>query len=59
MGTPNANSQPEAIKDVVKEKYSAIARGETRHCCGTADVSEEKLYNLASKSLGYDSHQIR
>jgi len=54
MGTPNANNQAEAIKDVVKAKYAAIARGETRHCCGTADVAEEKLYSLTSKSLGYN-----
>jgi SAM-dependent methyltransferase len=43
----------EAIKNVVKEKYGAIARGEVGGCCGSAEEAQKTMVNIETLKPAY------
>jgi len=58
METPNVNSQPEAIKKVVEERYAAIARGEVKSCCSSSGQVDVALTEVGAKALGYNPKEL-
>jgi arsenite methyltransferase len=46
------------IKDAVKEKYAAIARGEMKGCCDGSKASSDVVYNISATSASYDSKKL-
>ncbi len=55
MGTPSPEAK--AIKQTVKEKYAAIARGEIKSCCSSSDVPSDRLYSIAT-TQGYKPSDV-
>lgn len=58
METENVNNESEKIKDSVKEKYGAIARGEIKSCCSTSSCGDKALYNVGTMTQGYQPVEL-
>lgn len=54
MSNETVRAESNNIKQVVSEKYAAIARGEVRSCCDTSRAGGEDLLKIVTMSPGYD-----
>jgi arsenite methyltransferase len=48
----------QTIKKAVEQRYAAIARGEIKTCCNTANAAPENLYNIAIAPQGYSAEKL-
>jgi SAM-dependent methyltransferase len=58
METQKVNIESETIKKVVEEKYAAIARGETRLCCGSSGQVDVTLEKVGATAPGYKPQDL-
>lgn len=58
MDTNKALLESETIKKAVTEKYAAIARGETKLCCGSSAQVDVRLEKVGEQAPGYKAHEL-
>jgi arsenite methyltransferase len=58
MQTGASPIEKDRIKEVVKEKYAAIARGEVKSCCGTSEIPSDVLYTIDTMAQGYKPSEL-
>jgi arsenite methyltransferase len=51
-------ADPKTVKQVVHDRYAAIARGEIKSCCDTSKSNSSELYNIATTTQGYDQARL-